>query len=88
MRCLSPRCPSDRADGSRFCAFHRDLFASVAAEIDDGKASRLRTPERRSRRTMYKQCDADGCPECAAPRESYCTFHLKLLARSLGSTQN
>jgi hypothetical protein len=86
MRCLSPRCPSQRAEGSRFCAYHRDLFASVAEEIEDGKAARLRTPQRR-RRTMFRLCDWSGCPECAAPRESYCEYHLRLLARSLGGAQ-
>lgn len=83
MKCHSPNCPSDRAEGSRFCGFHRDLFASVAAEIDDGKISRRHSPERaHRRRTLFKGCDWDGCPESAAPREAYCTHHLAMLTRS------
>lgn len=86
MQCRSPHCPSPRAEGSRFCAYHRDLFTSIAGEIDDGKTARRRSPERR-RRTMFKECDAPECPDCAVPRESYCAYHLKLLARSLGGAQ-
>jgi hypothetical protein len=79
MKCRSPHCPTDRVDGSRFCAYHRDLFAALAQEIDDGKETRRRTPERR-RRTLFKQCDHDGCPESALPREPYCEYHLRILA--------
>jgi hypothetical protein len=79
MRCSSPRCPLDRADGSRFCAEHRDLLASIASEIDDGKDIRRRTPER-THRTMFKKCDFKTCIDSAMPRESYCAFHLRMLA--------
>ena len=82
MECRSPRCPSEQAEGSRFCEYHRDLFASIAVAIDDGKSIRRRSPERK-RRTMFKECDWDGCPFCALPRESYCGAHLRMLARSL-----
>lgn len=79
MKCRSPNCPSARVEGSRFCEFHRDLLASVATEIDKGKTSRRRSPDRQ-RRTMFKECDWVGCTECAAPRESYCAPHVRLLA--------
>jgi hypothetical protein len=82
MRCSSPHCPLERANGSRFCETHRSLFASIAAEIDDGKEERRRTPERR-RRTMFKKCDWASCTECAAPREAYCEYHLRALSTSV-----
>jgi hypothetical protein len=81
MRCSSPRCPLDRVDGSRFCASHQELFASIATEIDDGRDARRRSPDRR-RRTLFKACDWAGCPECAAPRESYCEYHVRVLSHS------
>ena len=59
MKCRSPNCPSARFEGSRFCEFHRDLLASVATEIDKGKTSRRRSPDRQ-RRTMFKECDWVG----------------------------
>lgn len=80
MRCASPNCPTDRAENSNFCERHRDLFAEIAAEIDDGKVERLRH-YRRKRRTLFKECAAEGCSDCAAPRESYCDHHLEVLAR-------
>ena len=82
MKCRSLNCPSAPVEGSRFCAFHRDLLASVADEIAEGKNARLRSPERRSRRTMHKECDMPDCTERAAPRESYCAMHVRMLARS------
>jgi hypothetical protein len=88
MKCRSLNCPSPPVDGSRFCELHRDLFASVAAEIEEGKEARLRSPERRNRRTMFKECDWPDCSECAAPRESYCAMHVRALARSPGAAQN
>jgi hypothetical protein len=79
MKCRSPNCRTAAADDSRFCEYHRDLFADIAQEIDDGKESRRRTPERRYR-TTFKRCDHPGCPNCAAPREPYCEYHLGILA--------
>jgi hypothetical protein len=46
-RCASPRCTDERAEGSRFCVYHRDLFADVRAEIEAGARARLRSPERK-----------------------------------------
>jgi hypothetical protein len=85
VRCASKRCQSPRVEGSRFCARHRDVLASVAAEIEGGKVARLRSPERVGRRrTLYKACDVEGCVECAVPRESYCAAHLRLLNGTQG----
>ena len=80
MKCASPHCQSDRAEGSGFCAYHRDQLAAVASDIDGGKAARLRSPERR-RRAPPKFCDVPECQRRAEPRESYCAHHLKLFAR-------
>jgi hypothetical protein len=81
MKCRSPRCPSDRAEGSGFCEHHRDLFAAVASEINAGKTARLRSPGRKRRRAVLKSCDTPGCEGHAAPRESYCAECLSQLAR-------
>jgi hypothetical protein len=81
MKCRSLNCPSAPVEGSRFCEFHRDLFATVADEIEEGKTRRQRSPERRYRRTLFKECDMPDCAERAAPRESYCSMHVRLLAR-------
>jgi len=80
MRCSSPRCPTERAEGSRFCERHRDLFAKAAAEIEEGKTHRIRSPTRTPRRVV-KVCDTPGCPEPVEPRESYCAAHLEELSR-------
>jgi hypothetical protein len=80
MRCSTPRCPTDRADGSRFCAYHRDLLAGFREEIAAGSHARLRTPERRRALPPTKRCDMPGCPETAEPREPYCLAHLEALA--------
>jgi len=83
MQCSSRNCPQPRAEGSRFCEEHRELFAALRAEIDEGARARLRSPERerKRRRTMYKECDEAGCTECALPREAYCEWHLEQIAR-------
>ena len=79
MRCSTPRCPTDRADGSRFCAYHRDLLAGFAADIAAGSHARLRSAERRRPPPPRKRCDMPGCPETAEPREPYCLSHLEEL---------
>jgi len=80
MKCRSPHCPTGAAEDSRFCAYHRDLFADIAQEIDDGKELRRRTPERR-RPSAHRGCDHPGCPEPALPREPYCEAHLRMLTQ-------
>ena len=77
MRCSSPNCPTDRAEGSRFCEFHRDILAHYRDEIAATPRARLRT----GRRLPKRRCDMPGCPETAEPREPYCVFHLESLDR-------
>jgi hypothetical protein len=81
MKCRSLNCPSPPVEGSRFCEYHRDLLAAVADDIEEGKIRRQRSPERRYRRTLHKECDMPDCSERAAPRESYCAMHVRMLAR-------
>lgn len=80
MRCSSPNCPTDRAEGSRFCEFHRDILAHYRDEIAAGSRSRLRTPKR-TKRLPKRECDMLGCQETAEPREPYCVLHLEILER-------
>jgi hypothetical protein len=77
MRCASRNCRTERAEGSRFCAEHRDLLARVAADIENGKRLRRKSPEIRNKRKTPKLCDADGCYEYALPREPYCAEHME-----------
>jgi hypothetical protein len=79
MKCQNRHCQQPRADGSRFCATHRDQLAAIAAEIDSGKVARQRSHGRSQRQVKGKQCDRPGCTRPAAHRESYCAFHVRLL---------
>jgi hypothetical protein len=79
MRCSTPHCPTERAEGSRFCAEHRDLLAGIAAEIDRGNYTLMK----KTRRPRAKQCETDGCKEPPLPRESYCAAHLEEIERCL-----
>jgi len=81
MRCHSPHCPQERAEGSRFCEYHRDLFAALAAEMDIPRKRREFQPVARPR-TMFKECDETDCHERALPREPYCAYHTKLASGS------
>lgn len=84
MRCANPRCQTERAEGSRFCAEHRDQLARFAAEIEEGKGARLRSPESaRQRRELLKHCQAPDCLEKVVPRESYCAYHLERIDHAL-----
>lgn len=73
MRCSSPRCSTERAEGSRFCAEHRNQFAAMAVEINESNVSWRRT----GKRSPHKRCEATDCPELALPRENYCEQHLR-----------
>lgn len=43
MRCRSPRCYDDAAEGDKWCQYHGALLRRVRAELDAGKEQRLRS---------------------------------------------
>lgn len=79
MRCLSRNCQTERAENSRFCAYHQRVFAAIAAEINEDGRAALRSRERYARQSRL--CDVPGCDQTALAREPYCARHQQMMLR-------